>query len=485
MMDIHSLQWRRVRFFGAAVAGLVLAALPAAPLSIAFAQAPQTRQLLSPADAQILEQFYASRRDAPLWLSAGTATPPAMQLMTILKRAQLDGFEAGPQLAAEAEAAMDAAAGGSSAAIGQADRLLSSIWIGYVRALRAPVPGFIYGDAFVTPRVPSVARVIRQAADAASLEQHVNAVSTVNPFYAQLREAAWNQVQAAGGTVDPRLLANLARLRMLPAKGRFIMVDVAAAQLLMVENGQIQDSMKVIVGKPVSQTPLVASTIHYATFNPYWHVPPDMVRRNIAANAQRMGASYFRDRGYEVVSGYTDDATVLPLDQIDWKSVGAGQTQAWVRQLPGSRNEMGRIKFQFPNEAGIYLHDTPHKELFAKTQRTLSGGCIRLEDAPRLGRWLLGREPIAPSSEPEAHVPLPAGVPVYVTYLTTRVEGAQLTLASDVYGLDKTSGTQFAVPPTQTATPSAQTASPDLPDAIPAGQTGSPEARAASLEVAP
>ena len=89
---------------------------------------------------------------------------------------------------------------------------------------------------------------------------------------------------------------------------------------------------------------------------------------------------------------------------------------------------MGAMKFSFANPYGIYLHDTPLKPLFAKDKRTLSLGCIRLEDAPRLGRWLLNGPIPAVSDAPEQHVQLPAGVPIYVTYLTARADGGQLEL---------------------------------------------------------
>jgi murein L,D-transpeptidase YcbB/YkuD len=97
---------------------------------------------------------------------------------------------------------------------------------------------------------------------------------------------------------------------------------------------------------------------------------------------------------------------------------------------------MGRIKIGFPNSEDIYLHDTPNKDLFAQEDRTLSHGCIRLEDAERLGRWLMGREPHAASNDPEQNVLLPTPVPIYVTYLTAQADGGRLTLLDDPYGRD-------------------------------------------------
>jgi murein L,D-transpeptidase YcbB/YkuD len=98
---------------------------------------------------------------------------------------------------------------------------------------------------------------------------------------------------------------------------------------------------------------------------------------------------------------------------------------------------MGRLKFPFPNATDIYLHDTPTKALFNRDDRSLSHGCIRLEDAERLGRWLMGRAPETASPEPEQNVLLPSPVPIYLTYLTAQVDGnGQLSFVEDNYGRD-------------------------------------------------
>ena len=95
---------------------------------------------------------------------------------------------------------------------------------------------------------------------------------------------------------------------------------------------------------------------------------------------------------------------------------------------------MGAMKFSFENADDIFLHDTPHKELFKKDKRTLSLGCVRLEHADRLAQWLLGRDAAPPSDAPEQHVMVDKGVPVYLLYLTANVQEGQLAFATDVYG---------------------------------------------------
>jgi murein L,D-transpeptidase YcbB/YkuD len=198
---------------------------------------------------------------------------------------------------------------------------------------------------------------------------------------------------------------------------RSILIDAASATLYMVENGRIVDSMKVIVGKPTEPTPEVKTSLTYAIVNPYWHVPEDIARTLTAPNVLKQGDRYLTDHGYEVVSSFGPDAEVLDPDTVDWQAVADGTETVLVRQRPGPANSMGHIKFSLAVGDGIYLHDTPKKELFEQDDRSLSAGCIRLEDAPRLARWLLGDSVPLSASAPEQDIPMPGYVPVTITYL--------------------------------------------------------------------
>ena len=217
------------------------------------------------------------------------------------------------------------------------------------------------------------------------------------------------------------------RVPPVPTRGRAIIVDAASARLFMIENGAMVDSMRVIVGKPATATPTMRSTLFYATLNPYWNVPVDLAQTLIAPHVLNEGMSYLTDRGYEVVSEFSRDAEVLPAESVDWSAVAEGRLKVHVRQRPGPANSMGQMKFGFANSDGIFLHDTPKKELFAQDDRSLSNGCVRLEDAPRLARWLLGRDPQASSTSPEQFVALPGPVPIVITYLDS---GATAQLAA-------------------------------------------------------
>ena len=221
------------------------------------------------------------------------------------------------------------------------------------------------------------------------------------------------------GTVAPQLYVDSFSGAQIPVHGQFLLVDAKSARLYMIEDGRVQDSMRVIVGKPETPTPELTSQIKVETLNPYWHVSPDLVKTIIAPRVLKDGDAYLNQQGYEVVANFRNDAPVLPADSIDWKAVAAGDVPIQVRQKPGPANSLGRFKFQLPNTDGIFLHDTPRKELFAQDKRDLSHGCVRLEDAPKLARWLLGKEPPA-ASVPEENIELPRPVPVTISYLDPR-----------------------------------------------------------------
>jgi murein L,D-transpeptidase YcbB/YkuD len=235
------------------------------------------------------------------------------------------------------------------------------------------------------------------------------------------------------------ILVNMERARRLPAPGlagRYLLVDAGSAQLWMYENGQPVGSMKVIVGAPHSETPMMAALMRFSSVNPYWNVPTDLTAKLIAPRVLADGPSYLADRGYQVLDGWGEDAGIVDPATVDWRAVAAGGVDLRVRQLPGGGNSMGEIKFMMPNEYGIYLHDTPGKALFDKEERWVSNGCVRVEDARRLANWLYGYMPKGRSADREERVDLVEPVPVYITYFTIAADNQALSFRDDRYGRD-------------------------------------------------
>jgi murein L,D-transpeptidase YcbB/YkuD len=387
-----------------------------------------------------LRAFYAARGDAPLWLNEFDRPSGAATLLWLrLRTADRDGLDPGTFRLDKLAKLLDRAREGDEDDAARAELALSAAFAGYVKAMRAaPHAQMIYESPALAPAVPTTRAVLEAAAKAPSLETYIDAFGWMNPFYGPLRKA----LDDPGYTPEQRqvIAANLARVRAIPElpEGKHILVDTASARLWMYEGDKAVDSMKVVVGSPeLGETPMMAGLIRWAIENPYWQVPDDIVRKEIAPNVLRHGIRYLTSRGYQVQAGWNDDSPLLDPEAVDWGAVHDGLVKVHVRQLPGPDNFMGRVKFEFPNAQGIYLHDTPAKQLMKEDARQLSHGCIRLEDAARMHRWLMGKPIPTGLKAAEQKVPLPQLVPIYVTYLTARPEGSRIAFQDDPYSLDE------------------------------------------------
>jgi murein L,D-transpeptidase YcbB/YkuD len=433
---VHSYQ-TRTSLAAALVAGAaaLLAPAPAAAQSAAISSSAAVAR---PQSGQTVADFYKARKGAPLWLTpqAGDA---AQKLIALLSSASVDGFSPDRFHVAELRAALDRAyAKDKHKDIERADQALSQAFADYVAALRQdPGVGITWVDPQLRPFPPSPLAALLQAAAAPSLSDYVADMGWMHPFYGELRDALIEHKYS-----DDRqreiLELNLKRTRVLPAgKDRYVLVNAAQQRLFMYENGKPVDSMVVVVGKTKYPTPMLAALIRYAALNPYWYVPPDLAWDDVGQFVEKQGYSYFEKMGYEQVSDWSKNAQVLDATKIDWEAVRDGKTEVLLRQKPGPENFMGRIKFMFPNQFGVYLHDNPRRELFEKSVRYFSGGCVRLEDAWRLSRWLFHRELTWQGRGTEEPVPLDQPVPVYITYMTAVPDGQAIAYYDDAYGRDK------------------------------------------------
>ena len=425
---------RLAKMNGAVAAALIAAASFALPAGEARAQSVAAASLSA---GQEVAAFYAARQQRPLWLQGGQLTPAGHELLRLLNSASFDRLDPRRYVTSGLARALASAARGDRRGAQRAEQLLSQAFVAYARDLRsAPSAGMTFVDASLRPLPPAPRSLLGEAAAAPSLTEYVQNMRWMNPLYAPLRRALATNNYSSSRERD-LLQVNLERARALPAgKGRFVLVNAAAQKLFMYENGQAVDMMRVVVGKPKYATPMMTALIRFASLNPYWNVPPDLAAERIAPGVVKEGVRHLRVRGYEVLSSWEEDAHVIDPTTIDWEAVAAGTVEVRVRQLPGPGNAMGKMKFMFPNQFGVYLHDTPEKELLSEASRLYSGGCVRLEDAPRLARWLFGHELKPSSSEAELPVALPGPVPVAITYLTAVPSGSSIVYFDDIYGRD-------------------------------------------------
>lgn len=239
-----------------------------------------------------------------------------------------------------------------------------------------------------------------------------------------------------------KIMINLERQRWLPdtSPQNYIFVNIPAYKLHVVENGKYVWSMKVVVGREATATSIFMGDISEIAMSPYWYVPQSIIMKEIVP-ACRRNPGYLARKNMEVVSG----SRVLNPYSINWSAYKKGLPYS-IRQKPGKNNSLGKVKFLFPNNFSIYLHDTPAKSLFNESNRAFSHGCIRLDEPQKLAVYLLRNdtswtEPkieAAMNSDTETKVQLQPTMPVVIAYLTAWADShGRVHFRNDIYGHDE------------------------------------------------
>lgn len=246
-------------------------------------------------------------------------------------------------------------------------------------------------------------------------------------------------------SIDARIeqiKVNLERWRRtpVPSTGTYVHVNIPDYQLEFVRQGQANLSMRVIVGDKENPTPSFTDSIEYLVFSPYWNVPRSIAMRELLPRIAQ-DPTYLAAENFEIIGA---DGVVSP-DGIDFELAPANFPYQ-LRQKPGNQNAMGLVKFMFPNDYRVYLHDTPADHLFQNTQRALSHGCVRVEHPEELATailanvatWPTNRVRSAMRSKKPNHVALAEPIPVLITYFTAgSTVGGQVRFFDDIYERDQ------------------------------------------------
>ncbi len=242
-----------------------------------------------------------------------------------------------------------------------------------------------------------------------------------------------------------QIALNMERYRWLPDNlgERHVLVNQPEYKLRVFDKGEIIHQARVIVGKRRHATPVFSDQMSLVVFNPNWNVPRSIATKEILPRLQR-DPYYLQRHNMTLFRGYTSKR-VNPT-RIDWRNVSRKSFPYRIRQRPGSRNALGRIKFLFPNKHSIYLHDTPGKSLFKKSARAFSHGCVRVQNPQLLAEillsrdkgWSLGKIRKSINSGRRRIVKLSKKVPIHLAYFTTWVDNqGKITFLDDIYGRDK------------------------------------------------
>ena len=250
-----------------------------------------------------------------------------------------------------------------------------------------------------------------------------------------------------------QLVLNMERWRWLPKKFEddYLLVNIPEFKLHMIEKGKEAFAMRVIVGKTLHETPIFSDQMEYVVLAPYWNVPYSIIDKELRSHL--VGNPGYLDRlDMEVVSGTGRKAKRISASSINWAGVTEENFKYTVRRRPGPKNDLGDVKFIFPNANDIYLHDTPHDDLFAVSQRNFSHGCVRVEEPIKLATYLLRDKPTWSQAtiadtiarHREKYVSLPKKLPIYLVYFTAWAdENGHPHFREDIYGHDKSLGQEY------------------------------------------
>lgn len=245
-----------------------------------------------------------------------------------------------------------------------------------------------------------------------------------------------------------KLRLNLDRIKWLNHRfePRSIMVNIPDFTLYFIENNSIKKQIKVIVGAKKHRTPIFSNRVSNIVLNPYWNVPDSIIKKEFMSKLLR-NPNAMAGEGIEIRKGWDKDSPVISGSSINWSQYRDADAKIPFRfaQPPGAKNALGKIKFLFPNNFAVYMHDTPTKNLFDTTVRTYSHGCIRLAEPKELLKIFASFDESVNLSNAnkilkgvtETNLALKNSIPVDIVYLTAWVDyNGNLQFRDDIYGYD-------------------------------------------------
>lgn len=275
--------------------------------------------------------------------------------------------------------------------------------------------------------------VLAQAVTAFQEQLGLNADGVVGP-------ATVAALNGGAATTKQDIIANMERWRWEPEEfGAFhVAVNIPEFRLWIMKDGEVHHTTRVVVGTPRHQTPVFNDEIEHIVMNPYWNVPNSIAANEIKPNLLS-NPGYLASQNMEMLQG----GQVVNASAIDWTQTNINNFR--IRQRPGASNALGQVKFLFPNQHDVYLHDTPSKSLFSRSFRAYSHGCVRVENPMDFAGALVDQEPELTRASLEAlrgpserWVNVKKKIPVHLTYFTLRVdENGHIRSYGDVYGANQ------------------------------------------------
>ncbi len=243
-----------------------------------------------------------------------------------------------------------------------------------------------------------------------------------------------------------QLEVNLHRAKQISELGesRYILVNVPEYKLYVIENGKTIYQTRVVVGKKIHKTPVLTSQISELVLNPYWNVPTSITKNEIIPKLHE-DPEYLSNNNMRIISNFDNKNINIDPKLVDWENVNQENAPIRIRQDPGKKNALGRVKFIFPNNHRVYLHDTPSRSLFAQNSRAFSHGCVRVENPFEFAKVLISNSEYWTNEKFDYYsnrsqtktVKLDKPIPIHITYMTAWAdEQGVINFRPDIYKQD-------------------------------------------------
>jgi murein L,D-transpeptidase YcbB/YkuD len=392
--------------------------------------------------------FYESRGYMPAWVDGDRTTPHMKDLVQQFKYSELHGLDPGRYPIEAFERLRDQSQTRMGTrfdvkAVPELDAKLTYAYLRYAADLIgwSTSPKEISRNWLTGRKDEDLAARLSDAIASNKIRESLETLAPNHPQYKGLQAALAREKANPTGNLD-RLLINLERWRWVrhDLGDRYVLVNVPAYILQVMEGSEPVLSMRIIVGKPATPTPLFSDEMTYVVFSPYWNIPQNILRDETLPRVIKDPDFLFRNN-MEVVG---TSGTIDP-EEVDWSDESVTAALRF-RQRPGPDNALGLVKFIFPNHFDIYLHDTPGDRLFFREHRTFSHGCVRVENPVALAEYVLGDQPqwtaakitAAMQAKQEQGVTLKKKLPVHIGYWTAWVEpDGSVRYTDDPYKLDR------------------------------------------------
>lgn len=258
-------------------------------------------------------------------------------------------------------------------------------------------------------------------------------------------------IKALNQSIERRIAVirlNLDRIKWLKERNekRHIIINIPSFSLYFEENGKLRQEMGVITGTRKNPTPIFSNRVKQIVLNPYWNVPESIIQKEMIPKLLRNANAMAREK-IEIHSGWGEDGKRINPASVDWSQYRYSKTVPFrFAQVPGMHNALGKVKFLFPNEFSVYMHDTPTKGLFNRTTRAFSHGCIRLSKPIDLLKTFstfnatvdFDKSQETLKGKKMTYLNLDNSVPIDVVYLTAWIDhDGKLQFRDDVYGYDE------------------------------------------------